>query len=94
MEKKETVKLKNCPFCGARAELIKNHIELSTRSGCDITVGWVIRCTNCSTRKGPCYSEYKIMGDETLVVDKDYYTGEYIDGLAKVIEEWNNRVNE
>lgn len=76
--------LKSCPFCGAKAELVKTAIGYSSGDGA-ITVKFKVRCSHCFAETESRTSDIRMNESGFVEVRKN--------GAEEVIQLWNKRTD-
>lgn len=74
--------LESCPFCGARAELVKTTSNYARGDGA-ITDSFMVRCTNCFAKTEIRASDVRMSATGEIEVRKN--------GAEEVIQLWNRR---
>lgn len=82
-------KLKPCPFCGCKATLQHDGLQVKHRNAPDFSGDffalWTAMCTYCGTAKGKYRTEYKFNASGELEI---YGKS---DGKKEAVEAWNRR---
>lgn len=81
--------LKPCPFCGTPPSLEYEMVYPHDRYSRVFGVKWEVICPYCGTKRSGGTTKYVVGINENLIICKDS-----IDGRAKAIELWNERVGE
>ena len=74
--------LESCPFCGARAELVKVSTGYAQGDHA-ITDAFMVSCTHCSSRTEVRSSDVRMNNAGTIEVRKN--------GAEEVVQLWNRR---
>ena len=81
--------LKPCPFCGGKAILKHEKIDVCrNRENGDLITRWSVWCPNCGIRQSGGTTEYWFSYDETLKIVDSHF-----DGRKTAIERWNRRAD-
>ena len=82
--------LKPCPFCAAMPRIERGRVQLATSSDyADFYVNWKVVCGNCGTSKDGGTTFYRLMNDETLVIEQSNFR----DCRKNAIKKWNRRAD-